>query len=1102
MEERVASLQNAPELDDAAKSELLKRYKAAMDWLANADEARKKTAQYDAEVQQAPQLVQQAKASLAESTSDSVVQAPPDVTLPQLEQTLAQAEAQLSQASKVLDQREEEIKRRVERKTELSKAVEETKHRLEESKKQLTNPPPSGESVEMTAARRMEIEARIIGLEGLLALYKAELKRVDGLSELFPLQRDLAKREKNALEKVVAAWQQIVTSHRKLESERQAREARRQVESAHPALRELAERNANLAEQRQGIAGQITNISSEVTEIDRLLEQLKKDFQRAGEKVSKAGHSATVGLMLRKQRDKLPSLRKCDERLRFVGREMPKANLERMELEEERAALGDMESALPLVLSTLDLSNTRTSKPYLEQTARELLTSKRDVLDKLVNDYDTYLGDLSELEVGNRGLIDQVRVFSDYIDEHVLWIRSSDRIGLDTFSQARDGFVEAAQLGPWIELAKTCGIDAVRRPMMVMAVLLAAVVVIVLHARINIRARRLCESKSGSVLLSIRPTLEVLLLASVAASKWPMLAAYFGWRMMSSDPTTDLAYAVGSAVLYAATLFWLAEFVRHISRSNGLAESHFSWSAHGLAIARRELRWLTCLGLPLAAVVVGTENYQQGDFADSIGRLAFIGSMFVLASFAYSILGSKENILRAHATRNEGVWLKRVRAVSCSLGMGVPIVLAALASFGYYYSALHLAVRLQMTMAMLVGLILAHAVGSRWFLVKRRNLAIQQARRRQQEAQAQAENQGNSPIAVPVDQHPDLSAIHGQLQLFLRHAFTVAVLVGSWFVWSDVLPALRVLDRVVLWEETIEVVETHEDAAGKVTRERVPADVTTTLRHALIAAIVLVAAVVLARNLPALLEITVLSRLPLDRGGRHAVSMILRYTVALAGLILACRTLNISWSSVQWLAAGMTVGLGFGLQEIFANLVSGLILLCERPIRVGDVITLGDTTGTVTNIRIRATTVTNWDRKELIVPNKELITQRLLNWTLSDTTNRLVIAVGVAYKSDPEEARSIMLEVLTEHPNVLDDPQPHVTFEGFGDSALNFVIRAFLASMDVRLATIHELHSSIHRRLNEAGIEIAFPQRDLNIRSVPQQLAVPQESRQHRERAA
>ena len=187
----------------------------------------------------------------------------------------------------------------------------------------------------------------------------------------------------------------------------------------------------------------------------------------------------------------------------------------------------------------------------------------------------------------------------------------------------------------------------------------------------------------------------------------------------------------------------------------------------------------------------------------------------------------------------------------------------------------------------------------------------------------------------------------------------------------------------------------------------------------------------------------------------------------------------------------MTVGLAFGLQEVFANFVCGLILLFERPIRVGDIITLGDTTGRVTNIRIRATTVTNWDRKELIVPNKDLITGRLLNWTLSDTTNRIVIPVGVAYKSDPEKTRDILASVLQEHSNVLDDPAPNVTFEGFGDSTLNFVIRAYLASMDNRLSTIHELHSTIHRRLGEMGIEIAFPQRDINVRHLPHILELP-----------
>ena len=189
-----------------------------------------------------------------------------------------------------------------------------------------------------------------------------------------------------------------------------------------------------------------------------------------------------------------------------------------------------------------------------------------------------------------------------------------------------------------------------------------------------------------------------------------------------------------------------------------------------------------------------------------------------------------------------------------------------------------------------------------------------------------------------------------------------------------------------------------------------------------------------------------------------------------------------------------------GLQEIFANFVSGLILLFERPIRVGDVITLGDVTGSVTKIRIRATTVTNWDRKELIVPNKDLVTGRLLNWTLTDTTNRIVIPVGVAYDSDPQRARDLILEVVSSHPNVLDDPRPNVTFEAFADSSLNIVVRAFLSSMDVRLATIHDLHIAIHKQLGEAGIEIAFPQRDIHIRGIEKAI-LPRISASNREAA-
>ncbi len=148
----------------------------------------------------------------------------------------------------------------------------------------------------------------------------------------------------------------------------------------------------------------------------------------------------------------------------------------------------------------------------------------------------------------------------------------------------------------------------------------------------------------------------------------------------------------------------------------------------------------------------------------------------------------------------------------------------------------------------------------------------------------------------------------------------------------------------------------------------------------------------------------------------------------------------------------MGVGLGFGLQEIFANFVSGIILLFERPIRIGDIITLGDKTGVVNRIRIRATTIVDSDRKEYVVPNKDLVTERLLNWTLSDQVNRVVVNVGVAYGVDTSHACEILRQVALDHPVVLKDPQPTATFEGFGDSTLNLVLRCYLPNLIIAWA--------------------------------------------------
>jgi potassium efflux system protein len=189
--------------------------------------------------------------------------------------------------------------------------------------------------------------------------------------------------------------------------------------------------------------------------------------------------------------------------------------------------------------------------------------------------------------------------------------------------------------------------------------------------------------------------------------------------------------------------------------------------------------------------------------------------------------------------------------------------------------------------------------------------------------------------------------------------------------------------------------------------------------------------------------------------------------------------------------AALSVGIGFGLQEIVANFICGLILLFEQPIRVGDTVTVGETSGVVTRIRMRATTIRDWDRRELLVPNKEFITGRLLNWSLSDQLTRFVVVIGVAYGTNLKKAMELAIEAAQEHPDVLDDPAPFITFDEFGDNSLQLVLRCFMGSVDKRLTTSSQIRLAVNDKFNEAGIVVAFPQRDVHFdASVPLEINI------------
>jgi small-conductance mechanosensitive channel len=249
---------------------------------------------------------------------------------------------------------------------------------------------------------------------------------------------------------------------------------------------------------------------------------------------------------------------------------------------------------------------------------------------------------------------------------------------------------------------------------------------------------------------------------------------------------------------------------------------------------------------------------------------------------------------------------------------------------------------------------------------------------------------------------------------------------------------------------------------------------------------VVVAGVVLlvSRVVRYLLRTRVLAHTKLDIGQQYALARIVSYVVLVLGLLIGLETVGINLNSLAVIAGALGVGIGFGLQNIVSNFVSGLIILAERPIQIGDRVDLGnDTVGKVVKIGARATHVLTNDNILVIVPNSEFVSNRVTNWTHVDPRVRLRLAVGVGYSSDPHVVQKLLLEIAAANPNVLKDPAPTVVFKQFGDSSLNFELRVWATDMAHRPGNLESLlNFAIWDKFKQAGIEIPFPQRDVHIK--------------------
>jgi small-conductance mechanosensitive channel len=236
------------------------------------------------------------------------------------------------------------------------------------------------------------------------------------------------------------------------------------------------------------------------------------------------------------------------------------------------------------------------------------------------------------------------------------------------------------------------------------------------------------------------------------------------------------------------------------------------------------------------------------------------------------------------------------------------------------------------------------------------------------------------------------------------------------------------------------------------------------------------------------LETNWLPKTSMDRGGREAMVTITGYVMFMIAALVALSIAGFNFSNIAIIFGALSVGIGFGLQNIVNNFVSGLILLFERPIRKGDWIQAGTTEGYVKDIRIRSTRIMTFDRTDVIVPNSELISNQVTNYMLDDIRGRAIVKVGVAYGSDTEKVRYILTQVAEANELVVKDgtsPQPMVLFRGFGDSSLDFELRVHLYDVDRRLSTVSNLNFAIDKAFREEGIEIPFPQRDVHVKHLP-----------------
>ncbi len=939
----------------------------------------------------------------------------------------------------------------------------------------LKQAPPQGEHPLVTDARRTFLLAEKRRWDALLKWQQDRLTHHEMLLPLLTAERDAASRAVAQSEGLVKSWQAQAmkfTQDQATQARQDAEAAKKEASSLAPVQKEL-EVNVKFSQDLERLTQRQASLVTRLESQKKRLQELEEEFALTRKRVETSVLTQALSFTLREQRQALPSLSQYRRDSLKRHQELAEVSEAEMDAEKQLKALTHVDAETDRILRSLGLLSPRdaaSAKAKIEN----LLLDRRGLLEKLESSYRRYVKDLQTLEFTEQQLVSRAGEYADFLDAHLLWIRSSRLIRGTDIANLPKAVLWAINPLNWFRVLEALGQGALQNPSSWVVGLLLTALLFAGRLRAKRELSKIALESSDVEKATAWLTLKALGISVYLALSLPFLMSFLGYQLSSAHEADDFSRAVGGGLLLAARTLAVTAFLYHFCRRDGLAEAHFAWPEEAQRSLRHNVLWVTQLLVPLAFVIGMTAAEGNVLYYNSLGRFASIAALLTLAVFFVRLLrvsGAIGSFLRARHSQN---WVFRLRYLWYLYLVGTPIVLAGLAAAGYHYTTGVLQVRHHATLLLILCLSLGHGLVMKWIAIARRRLAApgdqtpaQQENSQDDSRQAETPGANRNAERAPTDEKR-IRDLDQRSRTLVNIVTLVLGFFFLWAIWAPVLPALKLAGGTQLWSYATEV-------------DGVKQSVPITLAHLVTSLVTVGLTVAAARNLPGVLELLLLNRLPLDTGARYAQHTLLRYAITAVGILVTFGALGLRWSSIQWLVAALSVGLGFGLQEIVANFICGLIILFERPFRVGDVVTIGDQTGKVTRIQIRATTITDWDRRELIVPNKEFITGKLINWSLSDPITRVVVPVGVAYGSDTQATEKLLLKIARENLMVLSQPEPSAFFLGFGDNSLNFELRVFVRGLEYRLPVVHHLHLAIEREFRNAGINIAFPQRDIHL---------------------